>query len=57
MVQVTSGISSDTHIEVEGDLTPEQEVVSGPFKTLNKLVFDGDRVRINNSTDLGESGQ
>jgi HlyD family secretion protein len=48
-VVVATGISSESKIEVTGDLKEGDEVVSGPYKTLNKEVFDGDLLKVDNT--------
>ncbi|NLH50382.1 MAG: efflux RND transporter periplasmic adaptor subunit [Myxococcales bacterium] len=46
-VWVETGISSDTHYEISGEgLTENLEVVSGPFKTLNRELKPGDLVEV-----------
>ena len=46
-VWVETGISSDTHYEISGEgLTENMEVVSGPFKTLNRELKPGDLVEV-----------
>jgi HlyD family secretion protein len=52
-VPVTTGISDDTHIEVSGDLTEGETIISGPFAVLRKLK-DGMKVRLD--TSEGKNG-
>lgn len=52
MVQVQSGISSDSDIEITGEIQENDEIVSGPYKVLNRELFDGDKVQVNNSGDM-----
>jgi len=42
MVVVETGISSEFDMEVTGDLVAEDEIVCGPYKTLNKTLAAGD---------------
>lgn len=44
-IPVTTGISSDTEIEVIAGLAEGDEVVSGPFRTLTQKLKDGDGIR------------
>ena len=49
MVPVTTGISSEYEIEIVGGSIAEgDELVSGPFKVLNKELKDGDLIRVDN---------
>ena len=41
MVTVTTGISSDFDIEVDGPVEPGTQLVCGPFKVLNKELEAG----------------
>lgn len=46
MVEVTTGISSDTEIELTDGLQLDQEVVCGPYKVLHKDLTDGQTVEV-----------
>jgi HlyD family secretion protein len=48
-VAVETGISSDTEIEILKGLSNGDEVVSGSYRILSKLIKDGDKVTVNNS--------
>jgi HlyD family secretion protein len=43
-VEVTTGISDATHVEIVKGTTAGEEIVTGPFRTLRKL-YDGERIR------------
>ena len=48
-VEVEMGISSDTDWEIKNGLEEGQEVVSGSFRILSKILKDGDEVEVDNS--------
>ncbi|MBU0519956.1 efflux RND transporter periplasmic adaptor subunit [bacterium] len=50
-VPVTTGISSDTNIEILTGLEEGDEVVSGPFRLLTQMLKDGDAVSIKEHPD------
>ncbi|RMH63393.1 MAG: efflux RND transporter periplasmic adaptor subunit [Calditrichaeota bacterium] len=43
---VTLGISDDNFYEIISGVKEGDEIITGPFKTLSKLLKDGDRVRV-----------
>lgn len=43
-VEVTTGISDATHVEILKGTTSGEEIVTGPFRTLRKI-YDGERIR------------
>jgi HlyD family secretion protein len=45
MVQVKTGISDDSNIEILSGLKEDQKVVSGSYKALSKLLKDGSQVK------------
>ncbi|MEX0602079.1 MAG: efflux RND transporter periplasmic adaptor subunit, partial [Bacteroidota bacterium] len=47
--KVTRGLSDDTYVEVEGDELEGMEVVSGPFRALNRELEDGSKVKVEES--------
>ncbi|MCB1009386.1 MAG: efflux RND transporter periplasmic adaptor subunit, partial [Acidobacteria bacterium] len=49
MAQVTTGISSDFEMEIEGTLGEGEQVVCGPYQVLNKELRDGDLLEIDES--------
>jgi len=46
MVDVTSGISDDSYIEIKTGLTGTEDVVSGPYKAISKELENGSKVMI-----------
>ncbi|MFO1449194.1 MAG: efflux RND transporter periplasmic adaptor subunit [Opitutaceae bacterium] len=46
MVNVTTGISDTTHMEITSGLKKDDEVVTGPFSVVTRMLKDGDKVRI-----------
>ncbi len=46
MVDVKSGISDDTYIEIVSGLTGTEDVVSGPYKAISKELENGSKVMI-----------
>ena len=48
MTPVTTGITSETHIEIKEGLDAGKEVVSGSYKTLNQMLHDGVGVKVQN---------
>ena len=53
MLQVTTGISSDFDMEVEGALEPGTELICGPFKVLNKELKVGDLLEVEDEAKVG----
>lgn len=50
-IEVKRGISNDTYVEVTGDGLEGQEVVSGPFKAINRELEAGSKVKIDNKSE------
>lgn len=48
MVNVKTGISDDKYIEIIEGLEPEQEVVKGPYKAINKDLNNGTVIKVEN---------
>jgi len=46
MVEVETGISNDTHIQIVSGITEGEEVVSGPYSAISRTLTSGDKVRI-----------
>ena len=46
MTEVQTGISSDTEIEIVTGLQEGDEIVCGPYKTVNKILRDGQKVQV-----------
>jgi HlyD family secretion protein len=49
-IPVKRGLSDDTYVEVKGDNLEGAEVVSGPFKAINKDLESGAIVKVENKT-------
>jgi HlyD family secretion protein len=47
-VEVKTGISDDTYIEIESGLTENNEVINGPYKAISKDLDDGSKISIQN---------
>ncbi|NIR48746.1 efflux RND transporter periplasmic adaptor subunit [candidate division KSB1 bacterium] len=48
MVPVDTGISSERNVEIVKGLEEGQEIITGSFRALSKLLKDGSRIEINN---------
>ncbi len=48
MVQVKTGISDDKYIEVIEGLSPDLEIVKGPYKSISKELEEGSVVKVDN---------
>ena len=46
MVQVTTGIQDDEFIELKTGLDVDQQVISGPYSALSKLIENGTELRL-----------
>ena len=49
MVNVKTGISDDTYIEVESGLNGGEEVVSGPYRAISKELEEGKTISVTNT--------
>ncbi|MFZ1978945.1 MAG: efflux RND transporter periplasmic adaptor subunit [Bacteroidota bacterium] len=49
-IPVKRGISDDSYVEVTGENLEGMEVVSGPFKAINRDLENGSKVKIDNKT-------
>jgi len=47
MVQVKTGLMGETVVEIDGPVKEGDDVVCGDYKTLNKVLKDGDLVKVN----------
>ncbi|MEX2190120.1 MAG: efflux RND transporter periplasmic adaptor subunit [Bacteroidota bacterium] len=47
-ITVKRGLTSDTHVEVTGEGLEGKEVVSGPFKAINRELESGSKVKVEN---------
>ena len=54
MVNVGTGIADTTHMEITSGLKKDDEVVTGPFSTVTRVLKDGDKVRIEAPKKPGE---
>jgi HlyD family secretion protein len=46
MVNVSTGIADTTHMEITSGLKKDDEVVTGPFSVVTRVLKDGDKVRL-----------
>lgn len=53
-VEVETGISDATHVEIVSGLSGSEELVTGPFRTLRNM-FDGERIERKKETETGVS--
>jgi len=54
MVNVTTGIADTTHMEITTGLKKDDEVVSGPFSIITRVLKDGDKIRVEPPKKPGE---
>jgi len=54
MVNVKTGIADTTHMEITEGLKKDDEVVSGPFSIITRVLKDGDKVRVEAPKKPGE---
>ena len=47
-VEVKTGISDDTYIEIKSGLEEDQMVISGPYKAISKELADSTKVKLSN---------
>lgn len=52
MVEVETGISDDTHIEVRSGLAGGEEVIIGPYRAVSRELEDGDAVETGDSRGI-----
>jgi HlyD family secretion protein len=45
MVEVETGISDDTHIEIKAGLSGGETIIIGPYRAVSRLLEDGHAVR------------
>lgn len=53
MVEVTTGIADDTHIEIRSGLRGGEQVITGPYRAVSQTLAPGMKVRV---TSPGEAG-
>ncbi|RMF62437.1 MAG: efflux RND transporter periplasmic adaptor subunit, partial [Bacteroidetes bacterium] len=46
MVEVTTGIADDTHIEIKSGLAGGEEVIIGPYRAVSRTLEPDARVRV-----------
>jgi HlyD family secretion protein len=46
MVNVETGIADTTHMEIKSGIKKDDEVVTGPFSVVTRVLKDGDKVRL-----------
>ena len=51
---VTTGIQDDTNIEIITGLSVEDEVITGPYNTVTKMLESGDKVKQISEKDESE---
>ena len=54
MVQVTTGIQDDEFIELKTGLDVDQQVISGPYSALSKVIENGTELRLKEDVNKGE---
>ncbi|MES1168927.1 MAG: efflux RND transporter periplasmic adaptor subunit, partial [Oleiharenicola lentus] len=54
LVNVKTGIADTTHMEITEGLKKDDEVVSGPFSVITRVLKDGDKVRVEAPKKPGE---
>jgi HlyD family secretion protein len=54
LVNVKTGIADTTHMEITEGLKKDDEVVSGPFSVITRVLKDGDKVRVEPPKKPGE---
>lgn len=57
MIEVKTGISSDTEIEITEGLQVDEKVICGPYKILHKELMDGQKVEVGQEEKEGEKEQ
>ncbi len=48
-VQVKTGISDETHLQIIEGVKPGDDVIVGPYRVLSRELSDGDAVKVNNN--------
>jgi len=54
-VQVTTGISNDTHTEIRSGLDGGERIVTGPYSAVSRELETGTRIRVDSSDATGTS--
>jgi HlyD family secretion protein len=55
VVDVKTGISDDSYIEIESGLSGNEQVVSGPYKAISKELENGSKIMIQSGKGTGET--
>lgn len=55
-VEVETGISDNSYIEVVKGLSEGAEVITGSYRVLSRELIDGDRIRVQNRQSLAQRG-
>jgi len=56
MVEVSTGISDDTHIEIRSGLSGGEQVITGPYSAVSRELEPGMKIRVD-SEESGSGGQ
>jgi HlyD family secretion protein len=54
IVEVKTGISDDSYIEIAGGLNGDEQVVSGPYKAISKELENGSKIMIQSGKGTGD---
>lgn len=49
MLEVETGISDDSYIVIKGGLSEGEEIVTGSYRILSRVLEDGDKIRVTNT--------
>ena len=55
MVQVTTGIADDTHMEIRSGLDGGERIITGPYSAVSRELETGTRIRVDSSGAAGAS--
>lgn len=55
VVDVKTGISDDSYIEIESGLNGDEQIVSGPYKAISKELENGSKIMIQSGKGTGET--
>ena len=57
MVKVKTGVQNNTHIEIISGLSEGQEVISGPYGLVSRLLKEGMKVKKTATEELFENNK
>ena len=57
MVEVKTGISNDTFIEILNGLTGNEKIISGPYRAISKELKDSSTISISKGKEFGEDSK